>query len=241
MLQKIRSAPLHEQVADQIREMIRKGYLRQGQKIAEAEFCRELGISRTPLREALRVLASEGLVQLTPNKGARISRPTLEEIRDMFQVMAVLEGLCAQTAATRRTEGDMARLDALHRALEEAYGERDEERYIQANHEYHKFVQSLAANSALSDIVNGLRQKIFLYRYRQLYQPGRMDDSIQEHRGLLEAFRRRDGASAEALMRHHLHRQCEALLRLYEAEGPQSPAPLPFPDRGAASLGADPA
>jgi len=219
-LRKIRSAPLHEQVADQIREMVRKGHLDQGQKISELEFCQELGISRTPLREALRVLASEGLVELTPRKGARVSRPSLDEIRDMFEVMAVLEGLCARTAATQSTAADLQTVEALHETLEEAHRARDEERYIQANQEFHQFVQSLAANRTLSDIVSGLRQKIFLYRYRQLYQPGRLDDSIREHRALLEAFRRRDGTAAEALMKQHLQAQCQALVDLYRDEEP---------------------
>lgn len=240
MLRKIRPAPLHQQVADQIREMIRKGTLRQGQKISELEFCQELGISRTPLREALHILSSEGLIELTPHKGARVSRPTIDEIRDMFQVMAVLEGLCARVAAQELSDKDLKALEALHRALEEAYAARDEERYIQANHDCHQFVQSLASNRTLSDIITALRQKIFLYRYRQLYQPGRLDDSIAEHRELLEAFRCRDAAGAEALMKGHLHKQCEALVRLYETEGsPPTERSIPAGDSHLA--GANPA
>jgi DNA-binding GntR family transcriptional regulator len=215
VFRKIEARPLHQDVADRIREMIRKGQLEQGQRISEVAFCEELGISRTPLREAFRVLAAEGLVEVVPRRGARISRPSIAEIQDMFAVMEALEGLCARIAAERLSEGDLARLEILHAALERAYARRDEEAYIQANHAYHEFVQELTHNATLNGIVNGLRQKIFLYRYRQLYQPDRFDQSIREHRALLEAFRRRDPAGAEELMKEHLRRQCEALTALY--------------------------
>jgi len=219
VIQRIRSRPLPQEVTDQIREMIRKGHLEQGQKISEVEFCEELGISRTPLREALRVLAGEGLIDLVPRRGAWVSRPTIGEIQDMFEVMAVLEGLCARMAAEHLTEAELAELETLHHALEDAYRARDEEQYIQANHAYHGLVQELADNQTLNAIVSGLRQKIFLYRYRQLYQPDRFDQSIREHRELLEAFQGRDGALAEALMKRHLQRQCEALVDLYRSAG----------------------
>ncbi|MBE0618404.1 MAG: GntR family transcriptional regulator [Proteobacteria bacterium] len=230
MIQRIRARPLPQEVADQIREMIRKGHLEQGQRISEVEFCEELGISRTPLREALRVLAGEGLVDLVPRRGARVSQPTIGEIQDMFAVMAVLEGLCARVAAEQLSAAHLAELEGLHLALEDAYRERDEEQYIQANHAYHGFVQSLAHNETLNGIVNGLRQKIFLYRYRQLYQPDRFDQSIREHRALLEAFRNRDRDRAEDLMKTHLQRQCDALVALY-GSGPEAAAgtaPSPF-------------
>jgi len=234
VIQRIRSRPLPQEVADQIREMVRKGHLEQGQKISEVEFCEELGISRTPLREALRVLAAEGLVDLVPRRGAWVSRPTIHEIQDMFEVMGVLEGLCARVAAEHLSGAQLAELEGLHQALESAYRDRDEEQYIQVNHAYHGLVQTLADNQTLNGIVSGLRQKIFLYRYRQLYQPDRFDQSIREHRDLLEAFRARDGTRAEALMKRHLQRQCEALVALYQAEsaaavedppGPRDPSP----------------
>lgn len=228
MIRPIRTRPLPQEVADQIREMIRKGHLEQGQKISEVEFCAELGISRTPLREALRVLAGEGLVDLVPRRGARVTRPTIGEIQDMFAVMAVLEGLCARVAAEHLTAPRLAEVEGLHQALEDAYRDRDEEAYIQANHAYHRLVQELAENQTLNAIVTGLRQKIFLYRYRQLYQPDRFDQSIREHRDLLEAFRARDGSRAEALMKNHLERQCEALVALYRTEteeGAEDPRP----------------
>ncbi len=208
---------LHEAVANRIREMIRKGDLTTGQRIVEKRLCEELGVSRTPLREALRTLSSEGLVELVPNRGAFVSKPTMAEVRDMFEAMSVLEGTCARLAAERMSDADLDRLERLHQRLEQAYAKRDPEAYIQANHAYHTLVQKAAGNRTLDGILSGLRHKVFLHRYRQLYQPDRFRASMEEHRRLLQAFRRRDPEAAERLMREHLINQCEALVHLYES------------------------
>ena len=208
---------LHETVANRIREMIRKGDLTTGQRIVEKRLCQELGVSRTPLREALRTLSSEGLVELVPHRGAFVSKPTMAEVRDMFEAMSVLEGTCARLAAERMTGADLERLERLHRRLEHAYADRDPESYIQANHAYHTLVQKAAGNRTLDGILSGLRHKAFLHRYRQLYQPDRFRASMEEHRRLMEAFRRRDPGAAERVMREHLINQCEALVHVYES------------------------
>ncbi len=208
---------LHEAVANRIREMIRKGDLTTGQRIVEKRLCEELGVSRTPLREALRTLSSEGLVELVPNRGAFVSKPTMAEVRDMFEAMSVLEGTCARLAAERMSDADLERLERLHQRLEQAYADRDPEAYIQVNHAYHTLVQKAAGNRTLDGILSGLRHKAFLHRYRQLYQPDRFQASMEEHRRLLEAFQQRDPEAAERLMRGHLINQCEALVHLYES------------------------
>ncbi len=208
---------LHETVANRIREMIRKGELTTGQRIVEKRLCQELGVSRTPLREALRTLSSEGLVELVPNRGAFVSKPTMAEVRDMFEAMSVLEGTCARLAAARMSASDLERLERLHEKLERCYADRDPECYIQVNHTYHTLVQKAAGNRTLDGILSGLRHKVFLHRYRQLYQPDRFRASMEEHRMLMEAFRRRDPGAAERVMREHLINQCEALVHVYES------------------------
>lgn len=224
-MQRIEPRPLHHEVAHQIREMIRKGTLCTGERIVEKRFCDALGISRTPLREALRVLHGEGLVDLLPHRGAFVTQPSIQEVRDLFEVMAVLEGLCARTAAARTTSEDLAKLERLHETLEGCYAARDAERYIHANNALHKLVQQLAENQVLDEVVSGLRQRMLLHRFRQLYQADRFDQSIREHRELLEAFRRRDPAAAQAAMEHHLRRQCEALETLYRTPSDAAPPP----------------
>ena len=226
-MQRIRAKTLHQVVADQMREMIRGGTLALGQKINEKRLCDSMGVSRTPVREAIRILHSEGLIDLVPNRGAFVSQPCIEEINDMFQVMSVLEGMCARLATERMTPGDFQRVASIHQELERHFLERNHESYLDVNQRFHVLVQALSGNKVLHDVINGLRRKILLYRHKQLYQPKRFESSIQEHRDLLEAFRRRDAARAETFMKRHLLKQCEALLGLYaekKNDGSEKPA-----------------
>ena len=216
-MHKIRAKTLHQEVADQIRKMIHKGILVKGQKINEKQLCESMGVSRTPVREALRMLKSEGLIELIPHKGAFISQPCIEEINDMFEVMSVLEGTCARLAATKMKEKDFIKIESLHEKLEEHYKKRNHEAYLKSNNVFHFFIQEAAGNKVLNEVINGLRQKVLLYRQRQLYQPERFGQSIREHRDIMDAFRRRDPASAESLMKHHLLMQCKALVGLYQS------------------------
>ena len=210
----IKKKTLHEEIADNLREMIMSGELKEGDKIKEDELCAVMDISKTPLREALRVLSTEGLIKLIPNRGAFVSTPTFEEIKEMFDVMSVLEGACARAAAEKMSDRDFASLKKLHNKLEENFSRRDQKEYIRINNQYHSFVQDLAGNRTLNQIVNGLRQKILLYRFQSLNLPERFDQSIVEHRDLLEAFRKRNPQKAETLMRSHLRKQSDALEKL---------------------------
>ena len=206
----------HVQVTDMLRNRIMTGKLKVGDKINENELCEIMGISKTPLREALRVLSVEGLIKLIPHRGAFVTKPTFEEIEEMFDVMSLLEGFCARKACSKLTPKDFDRLEQLHAKLEDNFEKRDQEEYILANNQYHSFVQKIAGNRTLNQIVSGLRKKILLYRFQSLNLPERFEHSIREHRDLLEAFRNRDHESAETLMRNHLQNQSKALGALVE-------------------------
>lgn len=210
----IQKKTLHEEIANNLREMIMSGELREGDKIRENELCDLMGISKTPLREALRVLSAEGLIHLIPNRGSFVTTPTFEEIKEMFDVMVALEGVCARTAVEKMSDQDFVKLDNLHRKLEQNFKRKDQKEYIRQNNLYHAFVQELAGNKTLNQIVNGLRQKILLYRFQSLNLPGRFEQSIKEHRSLLAAFRNRDSGKAESLMKSHLKKQCDAMEKL---------------------------
>ena len=210
----IEKKTLHQEIANTLRDMIMSGELKEGDKIKEDQLCELMGISKTPLREALRVLSAEGLIRLVPNRGAYVSTPTFEEIKEMFDVMSVLEGECARASAQRMTEKDFVTLNKLHEKLEESFRQRNQKDYIRINNSYHTLLQELAGNRILNQIINGLRQKILLYRFQSLNLPERFEQSIREHRDLLEAFRKRDPGKAEDLMRHHLIMQCKALEEL---------------------------
>jgi len=213
---KFKKATYHVQIADMLRDMIMTGKLEEGDKVNESELCETMGISKTPLREALRVLSVEGLIRLVPNRGAFVTKPTFEEIAEMFDVMSLLEGFCARVACEKMTPKDFARLEKLHSKLEENFERHDQEEYIRINNQYHSFVQEIAGNRTLNQIVGGLRKKILLYRFQSLNLPARFECSIREHRDLLEAFRQRDHLRAEALMREHLQNQSRALGTLVE-------------------------
>lgn len=207
---------LHQDVAAKLREMIQKGALVRGQRIIEAELCRQIGVSRTPLREALRVLESEGLVERFPHRGAHIRQPSMHEIQEMFEVIGVLEGTCARLAVQKMTLAGWRRIEHLHQKLETHYADGDREKYIAANNIFHSAVQELAGNRVLDDILRKLREKVALYRHQQIYEPGRFEESMREHRQILEALRGRDPDGAEMRMKHHLDRQCKALVHLFE-------------------------
>jgi DNA-binding GntR family transcriptional regulator len=171
---------LHQDVAGKLREMIRKGILVRGQRIIEAEICEQIGVSRTPLREALRVLESEGLVELFPHKGVHIRQPSMHEIQEMFDVMGVLEGTCARMAAQKMTSAGWRKIERLHQKLETHYAEGDREKYLAVNNVLHAWIQELAGNRVLDDIVRRLREKVALSHYQQIYESDRFDESVRE-------------------------------------------------------------
>jgi DNA-binding GntR family transcriptional regulator len=214
-MKRIQVGYLAQEAAKRIREMIRKGALKKGDRILEAPMCQAMGVSRTPLREALRILSSEGLIELIPNKGAYVAQPSLKDIGEMFYVMSILEGTCARVCVEKMDDEGLRRLDDLYRKLEEHCQTEDREKYMAVNHSFHSLVQELAGNKVLSEVINALRQKILLYRYRQIYQPNRLKESMQEHRDLQQAFRERNPEGAERFMQEHLTRQFNALKSVY--------------------------
>lgn len=134
----------------------------------------------------------------------------------MFEVMSILEGHCSRMAAEKMSDGDLQKIERLHSKLEHYHEAGNGEKYLEVNYRLHALVQELAGNQVLNDLINGLRQKILLYRHRQLYQPDRFDASMNEHRALMAAFRKRNAAMAESRMKKHLFNQCKALESLYE-------------------------
>lgn len=216
---KIKKATLHIQIADALREMIMIGELKNGDKINENALCTSMGISKTPLREALRVLSVENLISLVPNRGAFVTKPTTGEITEMFEVMSMLEGFSARAAAEKMTPDDFSRLEELHAGLEEMFARRDQKEYIRINNRYHAFIQELAGNRTLNQIVDGLRKKILLYRFQSLNLPGRFEESIKEHRDLLAAFRSKSSQNAEKIMQNHLNKQARAIEKLAQKMG----------------------
>lgn len=213
-MEPIQRKALYQQVAERLRKRIYDHTLRPGEAIDEKELCSAFGISRTPLREALKVLHTEGLVELVPNRGCFVKLLDLEELHELFPVMAVLEGLCARAAVERSTPADLERLEDLHGRLEAHAAAGDIDHYYEVNFEFHQALQELSRNRWLQRAATDLRQILRLARHTQLTAKGRLEQSLQEHRKIMEAFRRRDPDAVEQTMKEHLYAQMRVLDRL---------------------------
>jgi len=222
----LHGSSLHDGVAARLRALIFDRQIEPGAFIDEVGLARAWHISRTPLREALKVLAAEGLVELVPRRGARVLELSDDDAEALFPVMAMLEGRCAYEATHRADDDDLADLQRLHAALEKHAAAHDRDGYYAANHVFHSRVQALAANRWLDRVTGDLRRFMRLWRGRQLALPGRIDASINEHRVLLDAMLQRDARRAERAMHDHLMAQLAALkaLRRLEREPAAAPA-----------------
>jgi DNA-binding GntR family transcriptional regulator len=214
----LRPASLHEEVAARLRIMVFERQLAPGQWIDELALAQAWHISRTPLREALKVLAAEGLVTLIPRRGCQVTELSEDDADALFPVMALLEGRCAYEAVLKASDGELQELKRLHDELEHQAAAHDLDGYYSANHVFHSRVQALAANRWLDRATNDLRRFLRLLRGRQLNLEGRIEESIAEHRALIAAIERRDAKRAEKLMHDHLMAQLAALKALREQE-----------------------
>ena len=215
----ILAAPaLYEQVAERLRTRIFAHELPQGSWIDEQALAAEYGISRTPLREALKVLASEGLVVLKPRRGCYVTELSEQDIDEVFPVMALLEGRVAAEAARRTTSADFARLEAIHGELEKHAAANDADRFFEANQRFHSALQEIAGNRYLAQLIDDARKVIKLTRRDSLRLEGRLKQSLAEHRGILEALRLKDTALAGQRMHDHLLSGRAALARLAGAD-----------------------
>ncbi len=212
MITPLAKRPLYVDVADRVRDLIYQRELRPGDWIDEPELCRQLEISRTPLREALKVLHGENLVELVPRRGCRVRALEENELLELFPVMASLEGLCAKLATRKLSSADIDSLEQIHARLEACAEANDVDSYYEANREFHLAVQNLAGNRWLQHITGELRNVLILARHRQLTVPGRLQASLEEHRTLMNAFKAGDSEAAAKAMHDHLCSQ-EHILR----------------------------
>jgi DNA-binding GntR family transcriptional regulator len=209
------SAPaLYEQVAERLRNRIFAHELAPGAWVDEQALAEEFGISRTPLREALKVLAAEGLVQLKPRRGCYVAQLSEQDLDEIFPVMALLEGRCAEEAARRATAADLQRLTEIHGDLERFAAANDADHFFEANQVFHNALQDLAGNHWLTHLIDETRKFIKLTRRDSLNLEGRLRQSLAEHRAILAAVQQRDAREAGRLMHDHLLSGRAALTRL---------------------------
>jgi DNA-binding GntR family transcriptional regulator len=200
--------PLYEQVAERLRARILDHHLPPGSWIDEQALVGEFGISRTPLREALKVLAAEGLVTMKPRRGAYVTQVSARDLSEVFHLLALLESDAAGVVAEQATDAQLGELATLHQALEAAVSDRDE--FFALNERFHLRLLEIADNRWRIDMVADLRRVMKLNRHHSLFKDGRLAASLQEHRDLMAALQSRDAALARQCMRQHLAQGREA-------------------------------
>lgn len=201
---KISRASLHIEVADRVREMIFDRSLPPGFRIDELELSARLGTSRTPLREALKVLANEGLVRLAPGRGAFVTELEPQDVESLFPVLAMLEGRCAAEAVRHQTATDVRKLNAIHQKMEEHVAAADIDAYLLATDQLHEKLHAMAGNPWLLRATSDLRRFLRLARGMSRHSGSRLLQSLAEHRTLMKTIARGDAESAEQVMHHHL-------------------------------------
>jgi DNA-binding GntR family transcriptional regulator len=208
---KLNNRPLYEDVADKLREQIFSKHLLPGSWLDEQSLADQFGISRTPMREAIKVLASEGLVTIKMRRGAYVTEVFRSDLEQIFTILSLLEGQAAKEAATKASEAQLNLLDHLHHRLETAAADRDIEQFFEINVKFHELIQEIAGNRWMNGVIADLRKVLKLHRRDSLTSTGRLQNSLLEHREILRALLKRDEAAAESAMQKHLANGLEAV------------------------------
>ncbi|MCG8508588.1 MAG: GntR family transcriptional regulator [Rhodospirillales bacterium] len=195
---------LHTHVVDRLRDMISGGELQPGTRINERALCERFGISRTPLREALKVLGSEGLLDLMPNRGATVARLTREVVNETFPVMGALESLSGELACAAITDTELAEIRAIHYQMVVHYEKGELPEYFHLNQEIHEHILKAARNPLLTDIYRSVAGRVSPARYRANMSKTRWAQAVEEHDEILRALEARDGKLLSRLLKQHL-------------------------------------
>ncbi|MBK6853575.1 MAG: GntR family transcriptional regulator [Burkholderiales bacterium] len=199
---------LYQDVAERLREQIFNRQLEPGSWIDEQKLAADYGISRTPLREALKVLAVEGLVTMKVRRGAYVTEMSTDDVSQIYHLLALLESDAAAEVARKATPAELASLRALHEQLESQVDQR--EAFFATNEQFHYLVLAIDGNRWRSQIVTDLRKVMKLNRHHSLFRQGRLAESLAEHRAIMDAISHREPESARVLMRAHFDNGLEA-------------------------------
>jgi DNA-binding GntR family transcriptional regulator len=212
--------PLHEQVAERLRVLLIQGSLAPGARLNERVLCERLRVSRTPLREAFKVLAAERLIELNPNRGASVVALSRADAEQLFELMGALEGLSGELAAARRTDAELAEIRALHFEMLAAHARRDLPAYYALNRRIHHAINACARNAALTETYDSVNTRIQNLRFRSNFNHDKWDHAVQEHQAMLDALQAGDGPALRLLLEQHLRHKREAVLEMWSAECP---------------------
>lgn len=209
---------LHDQVAKRLRALIQSGEMKPNQRLNESELAERFGISRTPLREAIKILATEGLLELHPNRGALVARFSEGEVDDMLVVIASLEATAGELAARRITEDEFAGIERLHARMAAAYAERNIPDYFEINRLIHEAIIAASRNQTLAGIYGTLSGRIQKARFAAHKTSEQWAETMRDHDRMVELLRARDGEALARLMRAHVLSRKVAIVATFVGE-----------------------
>ena len=208
---------LHDQVAVRLRTMLVEGRIAPGAKLNERELSEQLRVSRTPLREAIKLLAAEGLVDLLPNRGAVAVKLTEADVINTFEVLAGLEGLSGEIAAQRVTEAELSEIRALHYEMMACFTRHDLSGYYRLNAAIHTAINQAAKNPVLTSTYNGINARVQSLRFRTNQDAAKWKRAMKEHEVMVEALAAHDGHALRSVLIEHVHHKRNTVLELLRA------------------------
>jgi DNA-binding GntR family transcriptional regulator len=195
---------LHHEVVEKLRELILAGELEPRSRVNEAALCEQFGISRTPLREAIKLLAADGLLDLLPNRGARVAALSESEIDEIIQVVGALEALAGELACQRITEQELSAIETSNTDMVDAWKAKDYPRYFERNREIHEAIMTASRNSTLQTVYRSLSGRVQRARFSAHKTEQQWRRAIDDHNLMVILLQRRDGAALAQLMRDHI-------------------------------------
>jgi len=208
---------LHDQVASRLRTMLVEGQIAPGAKLNERELSEKLRVSRTPLREAIKLLAAEGLVDLLPNRGAVAVKLTEADVRNTFELLATLEAMSGELAAQRITDDELAELRALHYEMMACFSRRDLSGYYRINARIHTAINDAAGNPVLASTYRSINARVQSLRFRTNQNEAKWKHAVAEHERMIDALSKRDSAAMREVLVEHLNRKRDTVLELLRA------------------------
>lgn len=202
--QPITRRSLHHELVERLQPLIISGELAPGSKVPEKSLCTRFGVSRTPMREALKVLASEGLVRLEPNRGAWVTLVTVSEVEEVFPVLGALEALSGELACQNITDAEVAQISDLHSQMVQSYEERNLDAYFSINQKIHAAILRAARNETLTTSCQALSLRMQRARYLANMSEERWFVAVQEHEQILACIKNRDGKKLGQTLANHM-------------------------------------
>ena len=210
--------PLRDVVFNTLRQAILKGELKPGERLMEIALAQKLGVSRTPIREAMRKLELEGLVVMIPRRGAQVANITEKDLNDVLEVRIALENMATEKACTRITEEEMGKLWLAAKEFERMISDGNLVRLAESDVAFHEIIYRASDNKRLNQVLNNLREQMYRYRVEYLKEEETRNLLVKEHEELTRAIRARDVAKAQEISFQHLENQRKAIIKSIRAE-----------------------